>query len=110
MKRSIVTALATVSLVAAAPATATPNLRDVDPPDVRVNLRPFGLRHLGDDCRVFSDFHVYSPGGKPFRQRVEAAGPYWVDRTGDAVAGLDRVNCDLISFRSRRLIGAAWRG
>lgn len=109
------TALTLVALaflyVDACSATATPNLGNVEQPEFLARLKANDLVNAGPDCRVYSDFHAYSPGGKPFRQKEDPiAGPYWVDARGRAVAGLDRVNCDFISFRSRTLIVAAWKG
>lgn len=93
-------------------AVAAPNLNDIArAPDVRQTIQPYDAVHLGSNCRRFSDFHAYSRGGKPFMQRLDpVAGWYWVDRKGKAVAGLDLVNCDMISFTSRPVIAAAWRG
>jgi hypothetical protein len=115
MKRHIefIGIFATLILAIAIPAranAATPSLdkAPVRPTLIRV-LEPGNLRHIRN-CDKYSDMHVYSRGGRPFEQRRDAeAGNYWVKSNGMAVAGFDRVNCDMISFARRPVLIAFWK-
>lgn len=110
MFRSLTLAVLAAALLATSAQASTPSIDRVPHrPDVVRSVAGFGSAHL-PRCRGFSDAHVYSGAtGRAYRQRSSAAGPYWTDSRGRAVAGFDRTNCDVIAFVRRSMIVAAWR-
>lgn len=110
MFRSLTLAALSAALLAPSAVASTPTIDRVPTrPDVVRSVGALGSVHL-PRCRGFSDVHVYSGStGRAFRQRSSAAGPYWIDSRGRAVAGFDRTNCDVIAFGRRALTVAAWR-
>lgn len=92
---------------------------EATPPLTQTPVRPDIIRAIapGDSVSVpgcrkgYSDMHVYSAGGRPFRQTRDAQDrAIWLARDGHAVAGFERVNCDWFNFGRRPVILALWRG